>query len=128
MIVLPPLRSLRSLRVAVKANLAGRSQARADADREGGRRRAGSVPTLAAVTVTVDLDDNTLDALRAEAQRRGVPVDVVVTESVREHLAAATPRRQLTFVGIGASGQTDGAERHREIIDETYADKTAQDV
>jgi len=89
---------------------------------------AGPLPTLATMTVTVDLDDNTLDALRAEAERRGVSIDVVVAESVREHLAGATPRRQLSFVGIGASGRTDGAERHREIIAEAYADKTAQDV
>lgn len=80
------------------------------------------------MSLTVDLPEPMLEALQAEATRRGVSIDVVIAESVQEHLASAPPRRTLSFVGIGSSGETDGAERHREIIAEAYAQKTAGDV
>jgi len=48
----------------------------------------------------MDLDDKTLVALRAEPDRRGVPIDGGIAESVCEHLDASPPaelRRQRRF-------------------------------
>ena len=50
----------------------------------------------------------------------------------RELAAGATgerPTRRLSFIGVGASGGSESvAERHREIIREHFANKTASDV
>ena len=56
------------------------------------------------MTLTVELSDDTLARLRAEAERRGVSIDVVIAE-----LAETLPRetaneeRKLSFIGLGAS-------------------------
>ena len=44
-------------------------------------------------------------------------------------LADERPSRRLSFIGVGASGGSENvAERHREIIREHFANKTASDV
>jgi hypothetical protein len=85
------------------------------------------------MSMTVNLPDDVAARLAAEAARRGVSVEELVAEAVTAHFPAAPPeqpaRRRLSFIGIGASGGGENvAERHREIIREHYADKTASDV
>lgn len=47
----------------------------------------------------------------------------------RKLAADERPSRRLSFIGVGASGGTENvAERHREIIPEHFANKTASDV
>ena len=80
---------------------------------------------------SAELSDEVLARLRAEATRRGVSVETVIAE-----LAAQLPANvsvdganRLSFAGIGASGTTEPVgRRHREIIAEHFADKTARDV
>jgi hypothetical protein len=68
--------------------------------------------------LTVDLPPDVLRRLEAEAARRGVTVDDVIAE-----LASGLPGevnevpkrgRRLSFVGIGASGDTRPFDIHRE--------------
>jgi hypothetical protein len=58
------------------------------------------------VSVSIDLPDDALARLRAEATRRRISVDEVITELAgRLPLEQpASPRRSLAFVGAGASG------------------------
>jgi hypothetical protein len=65
------------------------------------------------MSVTVDLPEELLDALRAEAARRGVSVDLVVAESVTEHLF---PRRRLSIAGVGSSGGVRGRTRDADAL------------
>jgi hypothetical protein len=70
------------------------------------------------VSVTVDLPEELLHALRAEAERRGVSIDVVIAESVTEHLG---PRRRLAISAIGSSGGARGRARDAdELLDEGF--------
>lgn len=59
-----------------------------------------------AMSVTVDLPAEVIAALRAEAGRRGVTIETVITESVNEHVRAPQPRRKFALAGIGASDGT----------------------
>jgi len=67
------------------------------------------------VTVTLDLPEDALERLRAEADRRGVSVDDLVAE-LASRLPAETRAgaHRLSFIGIGASGDTRPLEIHRE--------------
>jgi len=83
--------------------------------------------------VTVELPDDVLRKLTAEATRRGVSIDVIIAELAAalpaEAPSTTAPTRRLSFAGIGASGTTEPVgRRHREIIAEHFADKTARDV
>lgn len=89
------------------------------------------------MTVTVNLPDDAARRLTAEAARRGITVDELVAELVAtlptSSPEAAAPegpgRRRLSFIGMGASGGGESvAERHREIIREHFANKSASDV
>jgi hypothetical protein len=66
-------------------------------------------------------------ALRQEAARRGVTVSALTREAIAAHLgvpdgtadddvAAAPPRRRLSFTGAGTSGRSDISERIEEIL------------
>lgn len=48
------------------------------------------------MTVTLELPEDVLADLRAEADRRGLTIEAVATERLRA--------RRLSFIGIGASG------------------------
>jgi hypothetical protein len=76
------------------------------------------------MSVTVELPDDALRKLTAEAERRGVSIDVIIAE-----LAAALPDEDPldAFIGSGASGRGDLARRHREIRAEQTAHMTARD-
>jgi hypothetical protein len=74
--------------------------------------------------VTVDLSDEALVRLRAEAARRGTSIDEVIAELVAQlpPEATAAPGRKLAFVAAGASrsGVTDR-------IDDLLADGFGRD-
>lgn len=59
------------------------------------------------MSLTVDLPDEALARLAAEAGRRGVSIEVVIAElaGTLPDVDAAAPRRRLAFAGIGASGR-----------------------
>ena len=69
---------------------------------------------------SVELSDEVLARLRAEADRRKVTVENVIAE-----LAARLPgegEHRFSFMGLGASGT---AERHDDVIRDAYPGKTA---
>ena len=75
------------------------------------------------MSVTVELPDDTLARLQAEAARRGVSIDVVIAELATQLPAEPqAAKHKLAFVGIGASksGITDR-------IDELLADGFGRD-
>ena len=71
------------------------------------------------MTVTIELSDETLARLRAEAERRGVSIDLLIAE-LAETLPpeAAHEERTLSFIGLGAS--TSG--RRARDADDMLAD------
>jgi plasmid stability protein len=74
--------------------------------------------------MTVDLPDDLAARLAAVAATRGVSPEALVVEAV-EALLPPPP----SFIGIGASGTTESiGRRHREIIQDALADKTARDL
>ena len=83
------------------------------------------------MSVTVELPADVLARLESEAARRGVTIDVIIAELAAQLPANASVdgAHRLSFAGIGASGTTEPVgRRHREIIAEHFADKTARDV
>ncbi len=81
------------------------------------------------MTVTLNLPDDAAARLAAEAARRGITVDELVTE-----LAAGLPAagkggsersggRRLAFIGMGHSGRGDLSERVKELRREVAAEK-----
>ncbi|MBI2705049.1 MAG: hypothetical protein HYX32_07135 [Actinobacteria bacterium] len=75
------------------------------------------------MSVTVDLPAEALRRLEAEAARRGVSIDAVITELADTLPAESkTGRRRLAIVGVGASGE---GISHR--IDEILADGFGRD-
>ena len=78
------------------------------------------------MSLVVHLPEELARRLEAAAAERGVSPEQVAVEAIEARLPA---RRRLSFIGIGHSGGTESvAERHREIIREHFADKTASDV
>jgi hypothetical protein len=80
--------------------------------------------TVCAMPVTVELPEDTLARLRAEAARRGVSIDVVIAE-LAAHLPAEDPLE--AFIGCGASGRTDPLNIHHERV-ELAAQKLSEGV
>jgi hypothetical protein len=72
------------------------------------------------MTVTVDLPEDALARLRAEAQRRGVSIDVVIAELTAALPPESSPgtRTGLSFVGLGSSN----SGRYARDADELLAD------
>ena len=72
------------------------------------RQKSGSGPAAGSYTwvmgVTVELPEDVVRRLTAEAQRRGVSIDVIISE-----LAAQLPGEDAleAFIGCGASGRTE---------------------
>jgi len=69
------------------------------------------VARLVVVTVTLDLPDDVMDRLRAEADRRGITVDALVAE-LATALTDADPLE--AFIGCGASGAAESFDLARE--------------
>ena len=67
---------------------------------------------------TVFLPESVRCDLRVLAHQQGRPVADMVREAVAEYVARekAGRRRKLGFVAIGASGRSDTAERHEELV------------
>jgi hypothetical protein len=76
------------------------------------------------MTLTVDLPESTLARLRAEAERRGLSVDLLIAE-LAEALPAepASAQGRLSFIGLGSS--TSG--RRACDADEMLADGFGRD-
>lgn len=65
--------------------------------------------TTALRRTTITIPASALEALEAEARRRGVPLPVIVAEAIEEK-AAALRRAQRPRLGLGASaGRSAGA-------------------
>jgi len=77
------------------------------------------------MSLTVELPEEIAERLRVLAAAKGITIEQAALEMIAAQLPG--PRR-LSFAGIGDSGHDDTARRHREIIAEHFADKTARDV
>jgi hypothetical protein len=67
------------------------------------------------VVLTVDLPDELVARLRAEAARRRISVDAVIADFAAQLPAAEPgPKHRLSFVVLGASGRTERMDLHRE--------------
>ena len=55
------------------------------------------------MTVTIDLPEDALARLQAEATRRGVSIDIVVAELTRALPKDASLPSRLSFIGLGSS-------------------------
>lgn len=75
--------------------------------------------------LTIEVPDDVAERVADAAAQQGVAPEQLVGRVVSEQFP---PRRRLSFIGIGRSGRTDTAERHKEIIRETFGDKAADDV
>jgi hypothetical protein len=73
------------------------------------------------MTVTVELPEDVLARLRAEADRRGVSIDLVIAELSRS-LPTETPpaKRTLSFIGLGSSSSGRGASETDELLAEGF--------
>jgi len=73
---------------------------------------------------TVNLPDELIDRLAAEAARRGMTVDQLASEALADRFPQARPGggegRHLEFVAIGSSGQTRGAAQADELLTEGF--------
>lgn len=87
--------------------------------------------TLADMPMTVDLPPDVVRRLEAEAARRGVVVDEVIAELASglpgDGAEAPKRSRRLSFVGIGASGDTRPFDIRRER-DELASRKLADGI
>ena len=77
------------------------------------------------MTLTLQLPDELARRIEALAAARGQSPEQVALDAIEAQVA---PRRRLSFSGIGASGGGDIARRHRELLAEHFAGKTAKDV
>jgi len=75
--------------------------------------------------LTLQLPEELARRVEALAAARGQSPEQVALEAIE---AQVRPRRQLSFSGVGASGQGDIAKRHKEVLAEQFAGKTAKDI
>jgi len=76
------------------------------------------------MTVTVDLPEDALARLQAEATRRGVSIDLVIAELTAALPAEPLPAKQtLSFIGLGSSS----SGRFARDADELLADGFGRD-
>lgn len=79
--------------------------------------------------MTVHLPDELAGRLAAEASRRGVSVEDLSAELLAAGLAVDEQVDALeAFIGSGHSRRGGLARRHREILAEASAGKTARDL
>lgn len=92
----------------------------------------GSVPTLVVMTRwTIEVDDDIAERVSSAAAERGVAPEQVAAELVASGaLSDSWRRRRFAFAGMGESGPEGGdiGRRHREVIAESVAYKSARDV
>jgi hypothetical protein len=82
------------------------------------------------MVVTLDLKAEVQARLSAEAARRQMTIDQLITEFA-EDLPLGSPTespQRLSFIGIGDSGRGDLGRRHREIRKEQTAGLAARDL
>ena len=66
---------------------------------------------------TIFADEDVLLELKQLARAQSRTMTELVRDALREYIQAHRPkRRRLSFMGIGASGQTDLSERVEEIL------------
>ena len=67
---------------------------------------------------TIFLDETLKREIQALARRQSRPAAAIVREAIVRHLEAEGRKGRPTpsFVGIGASGRSDTAERHEELL------------
>lgn len=71
--------------------------------------------TLDSMLVTLDLTTDALRRLESEAARRGISVDDVIAEFAFRLPSDVRPTGQrLSFIGVGASGDTRPVDVRRE--------------
>ena len=74
-----------------------------------------------AMTVTLELPDDAMRRLRAEAERRGVSVEVVLTEMVSRELPEPTRAKSVPgFVNLGASTSGRRAREAEDLLAEGF--------
>ena len=71
------------------------------------------------MTVTIDLPEDALARLQAEARRRGVSIDLLIAE-LAEALPAKNASAPQTFSFVGLGSSTSG--RHARDTDDLLAD------
>jgi hypothetical protein len=73
------------------------------------------------MTVSVDLPEDALARLQAEAARRGVSIDSVIAELATALPAETHPtERTLSFIGLGASSSGRFARDTDELLAEGF--------
>ncbi len=73
------------------------------------------------MTLTVELPEDVLSRLRAEADRRGVSIDLVIAELSRSLPTETPPRRRTySFIGLGSSNSGRGASETDELLAEGF--------
>lgn len=74
------------------------------------------------MSVTVDLPADVLARLEAEAARRGVPIEVLIAETLERDFPARIPGATGTpgFVSLGASRAGRGARDADEMLAEGF--------
>ena len=93
-------------------------------ERDGGAGRGLSDQQCSyteSMTVTVDLPEDVLARLRAEATRRGVSIDLVISELATALPAERPPaKRALSFIGLGSSNSGRFARDADELLAEGF--------
>lgn len=79
------------------------------------------------MTVNVDLPAELVDALRAEATRRGVSVDELIAEWVSDRLELRG-RHRFGFIGLGHSGDGELSTRYKDYRRAALAGRSAADA
>jgi hypothetical protein len=80
------------------------------------------------VTLTVNLPEELLARLAAEASRRGMTVDELLAEIVGRLPAEAHDDPLEAFIGSGSSGRGDLGRRHRQIRAEMTGGAAAREL
>ena len=77
---------------------------------------------------TVFLDESLEKELQVLARERGTAVASLVREALSAYVATAKAAPTLSFIGAGASGRSDVAERHEHLLwREPHADSPRKD-
>ncbi|MGA2211612.1 MAG: hypothetical protein ABSH30_18520 [Acidimicrobiales bacterium] len=78
------------------------------------------------MSVTVDLPDDVLRRVQAEAARRGVPVESLIAETLERDFPAGTAESgSLSFIGI-VEARDDLSENYKQIRRELAAGRAAE--